>query len=336
MLKQNDGVKEPVVLEGFLLNCSSPDATSLAITVDCTKLRGNSYLVLIRELEDALSEMDRSHAERESRGRSLRGRYRRHLAGKDILRSRRLTLIPYPSNITNRVGNLRRELYYAINRVCLDLQREQTGRKHRVIYLLPYSKAPEMMILLESLNKEIDEINGELTQLRELEVPKILAILHKYELNEGTIPDSLHSFDLNLRPVRLDPNIVEEIVETRYREQFSRLKETEQRGLELLRQELEEQRRTLVTAAIEKLRKQIEAVASRMIGTKKWSPKTAKEDIQRIREIAESTGLGALARTVLDPLVAVIDEPSKAEEILGSRNVVEGINGRIQGLLASL
>lgn len=323
-------LKEPVVLEGFFINVSSPDASALAITVDCTNLMGQSYLSLVHELEDVLSEMDVTHAERASRGRSLRGNYRRRLSGKDVTRSRRLTFIPYPSRQVNIAGNLRRELYIGLNRYSLDLQRVQEGRKHRVLYLLPFAKAPDMMILIESLNKDIDKLNEELTWMREHEVPKALAVLERYGVEpDEEVPTSLHRFSLDLRPIRLDPNLVSNLIEKRYREE-------ERRGIELIRKNLEDQRVTLVTGAIEKLRKQTEAIASRMVNQKRFSREGAKKDIQRLKEIADSAGLKALSQAVLVPLALAVDDPAKAKELLGSVNVVEGVNERIQGLLRSL
>jgi hypothetical protein len=329
-----------VILEGFLLSASSPDATSLAINLDCTGLQGETYLRLIAELEDHLSTLDQIYSDpkRRTRGRSIRGRYRRHLAGRDVMRSKKLTFVPYPSRIVNSVGNLRRELYQGLNRECLDLQREVVGNKHRVIYLLPFARAPAMMLLIDSLNTDIAQLNEDLTAMREREVPRIIAILEKYGVDffdQSQIPSTLHDFSVDLRPVRLDPSVIEDIIEERYKEQFSRLKAEEQRGLGLLRVELDRQRVELVTKALEKLQLQIEAIASRMARAK-FSQEQARIDIARIREIAESTGLNALATQVLDPLSEVINEPGRAQEVLGTQDVAAGVSLRIQGLINSL
>lgn len=329
--------KTTVILEGFLINVSSPDSMSLAINVDCTALRGDKYLALIRELEDALSRMDQSYTERSVRGRSLRGHYRRHLMGPSIMRTRRLTFVPYPSKMINRPGNMRRNLYYELNANCLNLQRETIGRRHRVTYLLPYVRAPSMMLYIEGLNREIRKINDELLHLKKQEVSKVLKILDKYGVDGNiAIPERLHEFSLNLRPVTLDPQIVEDLVEHKYKEQFDRLREGEKQGLELLQQELDRQRRILVTEAIEKLRRQLESIASRFIGTKKFSPKQARQDLERLKEIAESTGLSALATTAIDPLIQIAENPEKAEELIGNKDPVQGVSMRIQGLIESL
>jgi len=329
--------KPSVILEGFLLDVNSPDAESLAITVDCTTLPGEKYLTLIRDLEDFLSDMDRGYSERKVRGRSLKGRYRRHLYGQEVLRTRRLSFIPYPSKVANLPGNLRRALYYEVNRQCLVLQREHTGRRRRVVYLLPFPKAPELMVYVDNLNRQIEDLNKELHRLKDTEVAKILAILEKYGV-DGNLPvgSHLHGFSLNPRPVRLDPGIVEELVEKRYREQFERVKEEERRGYDLLRQELEYQRRTLISQAIDNLRGQIQAVASQVLAAGKKSPTRAKAELRRIKELAESAGLRALGESVINPLIEAIDNPEKTEALLGSRNLVEGVSLRIQGLVDSL
>lgn len=315
---------------------NSPDSESLAITVDCTALPGDRYLQLIRELEDFLSEMDRGYSQRQVRGRSLRGRYRRHLYGQEVLRTRRLSFIPYPSRVANLPGNMRRGLYFEVNRQCLVLQRERSGRRRRVVYLLPFARAPELMVYVDNLNKEIQDLNKELERLRETEVKKVLAILEKYGVGHTPVASRLHGFSVNPRPVRLDPAIVEGLIEERYREQFTRLKEEERRGYDLLRRELENQRRTLIAQAINNLRAQIESIASAVLGAQKMKPQRAKAELQRLKELAESAGLAALSAAVINPLIEVVDSPEKAEELLGSKDLVEGVSLRTQGLIDSL
>jgi len=326
--------KKGVVLEGFLLDLNSPDSESLAVTVDCSDLAGERYLALIRELEDRLSEVDKSYAERAVKGRSLKGRYRRHLSG---LRTRRLTFIPYPSRMVNVPGNLRRSLYQTVNRECLSLQRETLGRRHRVVYLLPFTRAPDFMLYVDRLNKQITALNKELETLRRTEVEDVLKILDTYGVNgETSVPTRLHGFSVNPRPIRLDPTIIEELVEQRYKAQLVNLREEERRGYELLRQELETQRRTLVIEAVNNLRDQLEAIASRIVGAKKINPAHAKTQLQRLKEIAESTGLTALAESVITPLIQAIDDPEQTEALLGNKDPTKGVSERTQALINSL
>jgi hypothetical protein len=321
-----------VILEGFLLDVNSPDVESLSITVDCTALSGEDYLGLIRELEDVLSDMDRAYAERQVRGRTLKGRYRRHLAENGTVRTRKLTLIPYPSNLANLPGNLRRSLYHEINRRCLTLQRDIYGRMHRVVYLLPFSQAPELMLYVDELNKAIDRLNQELARLRVSEVPKVVAILRKYGVwRDGySIPSELHEFSISPRPVRLDPSVINHLPSLR-----AEIEEERRRGLDLLRQELENQRRTLVTEAITSLRRQIEAIASGIVEARK-RPEYARAELERIRELAESSGLRALNAAVVDPLIEAIEHPERREELMGSSDLMRGISMRTKGLIDSL
>lgn len=326
-----------VILEGFLISVNSPDAESLGITVDCTALPGDRYLALIRELEDLLSEMDITYAEREVRGRSLKGQYRRHLLGEEVERTRRLTFIPYPGRVVNVPGNLRRALYYELNRRCLVLQRQKLGRKHRVVYLLPFDKAPDMMLFVDGLNKEIANINRELKRLSEAEVPKVLTILDRYGVDGHVYAyHELHGFSINPRPVRLDPMIIDNLVEERYRVHLSQLKEEQQRGYELLRTELESQRRTLVRQAVDNLSSQISYITQQMVGAVKKRPEAAKRELQRIKDLADSAGLKAISESVIDPLLVAIENPEKVQELLGHTDIVQGVNLRVKGLIDSL
>lgn len=329
--------KPTVILEGFLLDVNSPDAESLTVTVDCTALPGERYLALVAELEDLLSEMDLVYAVREVRGRSLKGQYRRHLLEDAVERTRRLTFIPYPGKVVNIPGNLRRSLYQEVNRRCLVLQRQKLGRKHRVVYLLPFDQAPEMMLFVEGLNKEIADMNKELRRLSETEVPKVLAILDRYRVDGHVYAfHELHDFSINPRAVRLDPNIIDNLVEERYRVHLANLKDEQRRGYELLRTELESQRRTLVRQAVDNLTTQISYITSQMIGAVKKRPTTAKRELQRIKELANSAGLRAISDSVIDPLLDAIENPERVQELLGHTDVVQGVNLRVKGLLESL
>jgi len=316
---------------------NSPDAESLSVTVDCTALLGDRYLQLIGELEDLLSEMDLAYAEREVRGRSLKGAYRRHLLEDAVQRTRRLTFIPYPGRVVNVPGNLRRALYNEINRRCLVLQRQRLGRKHRVVYLLPFDQAPEMMLFVDGLNKQIGDVNKELKRLSNTEVPKVLTILDRYGV-DGRVYDfhGLHDFSINPRAVRLDPNIIDNLVEERYRVHLAQLKEEQRRGFELLRTELESQRRTLVRQAVDNLSSQITYVTQQAVGAVKKRPERAKQELRRIKELAESAGLRAISQAVIDPLIGAIDHPEKVEEILGHKDIMQGVNLRVKALLDTL
>jgi len=329
--------KPSVILEGFLLDVNSPDAESLAITVDCTALPGDRYLGLIGELEDLLSEMDLAYAEREVRGRSLKGAYRRHLLEDAVQRTRRLSFIPYPGKVVNVPGNLRRALYYEINRRCLILQRQMLGRKHRVVYLLPFDKAPDMMLFLDGLNKEIADVNKELKRLSETEVPKVLTILDRYRVDGNVFSfHDLHPFSINPRAVRLDPSIIENLVEERYRVHLAQLKEEQRRGFELLRTELESQRRTLVRQAVDNLSSQITYITQQAIGALKKRPERAKQELQRIKDLANSAGLKAISDSVIDPLIGAIENPERVEAILGHKDIMQGVNLRVKALIDSL
>jgi hypothetical protein len=41
-------------------------------------------------------------------------------------------------------------------------------------------------------------------------------------------------------------------------------------------------------------------------------------------------GLEAVASTVIDPLVAVVENPEKAMELFGTKDLTQGVSGRIK------
>ena len=71
--------------------------------------------------------------------------------------------------------------------------------------------------------------------------------------------------------------------------------------LEALRRELENKRRELVINAVENLRGQINRIVKRVLAKRKL--KGVKEELERLRSLAEDVGLEAVASSVIDPLI---------------------------------
>ncbi len=331
------------MLEGFILGTHSPDAESLSIELDCTKLTGQDYLSLIRALEDVLTHIDEDYAEhREARGRGLRGKYRRLATnGKRLQRTRKLRFLPVPSPLASAVKNLRRTFYaQVIHKNCLVLKKDTVGQATRALYLLPFVKAPRFMLELAALNEKLGEVNDRIQGSFGQNVPKIRRLIKGYGIDypySGTAPldTTLHSFNVDLTPVSIDPNIVQELADTKTKEIFRNLDYEEKRGLELLRTELAEQRRNLVIGGVQQLQNEITDIVTRLLGEGRLDPDKARQDLERLKSLAESSGLEAISKSVIIPLLDVCDDPLKVEKIFGE-DAAKGIDGRMKALIHSL
>lgn len=328
---------KPVVIEGFLLSVSCPTEERLSVLLDATDLSWSKYRNLIIRLEDELAEIDEAYKKRETRGRGLRARHRRISYGKKVARHRRLKFMPYPSRFANILRKMRRDLYFYINRECMVLQIMQYGAFKRNVYILPYPRAAVFMAYLEELNKTIRDLNSQIVDYRETGYyTTVRRTLKNADLNYAVLDSEVHlpKISVDLTPLRLDPKIIEELVESRYKESFEKISEEEKRGLEALRRELENKRRDLIIKSIETLRDKTNEIVKKIVSSRKV--KGAKQELERLRNLATEVGLEAVATSVLTPLVDVIEHPEKAEEVFGTTMLSEAVNGRIAGLISSI
>ena len=326
--------KKAVIVEGFLLSVSVPTEERLSVTVNASKIGWDRYRRLIYTLQDHLAVIDDAYKLRETRGRGLGARYRRISQRR---RTRVLKFIPYPSRFANVLRTVRRDLYFEVNARCLVLNMMHFGYFKRNIYLLPYNQAPAFMSYVEEQNKEIENLNKEIEEFRKTgyfsDIRDILSEsgLDPNVLNGGV---KIPKISVDLTPLRLDPSVVEEIVETKYKKVFEKISEEEKRGLEALRRELENKRRELVVKSIESLQSRINAIIKNIVAKKKL--KDVKKELERLRSLASDVGLEAIANTVINPLIEVTEDPSKAEEILGTTDISKEIDGRIAGLIKTI
>ena len=327
---------KPVVVEGFLLNCHTPTEERLSVTFDCSDLPWPKYRDMIIKLQDLLAEIDDAYKKREGRGRSLGARYRRISYGDQVSRRRILRFIPYPNRFANVLRNVRREVYHEINMSCMILQSMKFGAYRHNIYLLPYPRAPAFMARVEEWNKTIDDLNREIMEFGEtIYFRRIKNVLENAGLNPDGLNDkpSIPKITVDLTPLRLDPQIIEEFVEDKYKRVFKKISEEERRGLEALQRELEKKRRELVVNAVESLRDQINGIVKRMLAKRKL--RGVKQELERLRSLASDVGLEAVASTVIDPLIETVENPERIEAEFGP-DVLAGVNGRISGLISSL
>ena len=326
--------KKPIIVEGFLLSVSVPTEERLSVTVNASKIGWDRYRRLIYTLQDHLAVIDDAYKKRETRGRGVGARYRRISQQR---RTRTLRFIPYPSRFANILRTIRRDLYFEVNSRCLVLNMMQFGYFKRNIYLLPYNQAPAFMAYVEERNKEIEDLNRQIAEFRKTGYFKdIRDILSGSGLDPNVLNGGVKipRISVDLTPLRLDPSVVEEIIETKYKRVFERISEEEKRGLEALRRELESKRRELVVKSIESLRSKLDEIVKNIVAGKKL--KDVKKELERLRSLASDVGLEAVANTVIRPLIEVTEDPSKAEEILGTADISKEIDGRIAGLIKTI
>jgi hypothetical protein len=325
--------REPVVLRGIHVAVHVP--TEERLTVQIEGLTPDQFRSLAADLEDWFAVVDEKYKETFIRGRGWKGRGKRVSEKK---RMRVLRFSPFPSRFSNILRIVRRDLYEELHRNCLVLEGEQYGGYRQNIYILPYANAPAFMAAVQRKNQEIDELNRRIREFQQTsyyaELKDILERHNvKLQLNGNW---QLEHVSIDATPLALEPTTVKEIVEKEYRRLFKKLEEEERRGLEALNEELERKRRELVVKGIENIEKKITTIVNRIVAGKKLKPKTVKEDLARIRRLAVSVGLESIAASVIDPLATVVDNPDKAMEIFGTKDLNVGVNGRIKALLESL
>jgi hypothetical protein len=336
--------KKAVVLRGIHVSCHVPTEERLTLLIE--GLAPDRFRSLAEALEDWFVVVDDAFKETFVRGRGWRGRGRR-VSAKSRLRVLRFS--PFPSRFSNILRSIRRDIYVELNRQCLVLEGQQYGGYKQNLYILPYANAGEFMSFIEARNREIDELNAKIEQFKKT---RYFADL-KETLKEQDVKVSLNGnwhldrIGIDITPLALETTVIKELVEeeekrlfeqldVKEREEMERLEAERRRGLEALQRELERKRKELVVKGIENIQRKIELVVRRIVGAKKLNPKNVKRDIGRLRRIAVSVGLEAVASTVIDPLVAVVDQPEKAMELFGTKDLTVGVSGRIKGLIESL
>jgi len=325
--------KKAVILRGIHIAVHSP--TEERLTVQIEGLPPDKFRSLAMALEDYFLVVDDAFKETFVRGRGWKGRGRRVSARNRI---RVLRFSPFPSRFSNILRSIRRDIYIELHKNCLVLEGTQYGGYKQNIYILPYANAPAFMSFVEEKNREIDGLNDRIKRFREtryFEDLKEILKAHNVQVNLNGNWNIEH-LSLDATPLALEPTTVKQLVEEDYKKMFNRLEDEEKRGLEALHAELERKRRELVIKGVEDIRRKIETVVKRIVGAKKLRPETVKKDIARLRRLAVSVGLEAIASTVIDPLAEVVDNPEKAMEVFGTKNLSEGIDGRIKGLIESL
>jgi len=277
-------------LKGFLLTVYCPSEESLAITVDLSQLAPAMHLRLIHELQDILAEMDIEYARREPRVRTLQARYKRLITRRE----RNIRFYPVPNYFVNKVRHIRAEVYENINMFCIKIQRFVRGGFERNLYLLAEDHAPVFIAEIEKLNEEIEELNEEIARV---DKTPIINLFFRYGIEIDPFPGlEVPKIDVQLLPIRIDPEIVKEWVEKS----------------EIVARYLQDYRMYMIRKAIDDIKERLTPIIRYFQGEIKI--KKAKKRLKELKELAESVGLKALADSVIVPLIEACDDPEKLPE----------------------
>jgi hypothetical protein len=293
-----------ISLRGFLASIHCPSEEYLSVVVDCSSLSPPTYMQLVTQLQDFLSEMDLAHAEKEVRGRSLRARYRRISANE---RLRLLKFSPFPSRVVNRLKYVRAKAYELLNSYTVTITSLESGFYRENVYVLPEN-------LAEKFISEVRRLDGELDEARRFvegfDYSGVELLLSRYGLELPRKNFNIPSVRVDILPIALERAIEEWAGKS-----------------ENVKQLLVQKQEELIKNAVEEIRKRLEPILKAMEGETKL--RKLKERLEQIRTLAEGIGLKALSETVIVPLIKATENP----EALQGRKPSEFVSGRIESLL---
>jgi len=226
-----------VVVEGYLLDFLIPTEERLSVGLDVTDVASERKYGLLRSgLEELMDEVDRKYAKRETRGRSLKGRYRLIRVGDERGERKILRFSPYPSAMANVLRNVRRLWYEALNRHSVVLARgRETAQgwvRTRCLYMVPKSKAKDLMEEVQKLNDEIEVLNGDLEKFEKSDdFARIRKWIRKMtRIDIGGYKVRIPKIELGLFEISMARGVVEEYVKDRRRETLRELLLARERG----------------------------------------------------------------------------------------------------------
>jgi hypothetical protein len=290
-----------VGLRGFLVSIHCPSEEYLMVTIDCSMLNPATYMRLVTELQDLLSEMDYAHAEGEVKGRSLKARYRRVTASE---RLRLLKFSPFPSRVMNRLKYVRAKAYELLNDYCISITAIESGFYKEKAYILPKNLADKFI-------SEINYLNGEIGEVRRFiegyDYSSVELLLSRYDLELPRKSFEIPNIRVDLLPIAFGIAI-------------------EEWASENVKQLLIQKQEELIRNAVEDIRKRLEPILKAMEGETKI--KKMKERLEQIKSIAEGLGLKALSDSVIVPLIQATEDP----QVLEGKKPSEFVSGRIASL----
>jgi hypothetical protein len=298
-------VSQEMTLRGFMVSLHCPSEELLTVTINCSELPPTTYLQLVQQLQDLLSEIDERYAAKELQGRSLRARYRRVSVDQ---RLRLLKFSPFPSRILNKIKYVRAKAYDLLHDYCLVIRSVESLYYRDNVYILPEERAEEFANAVDRLDRELDEARQ---------------IIVEHDLGEVELLISRYGLELPRRDFMIPPIRIDMFpVDLSYAIEEWAFKSS--RVQQLLAQKQEE----LVRGAVEAVREKLEPILKAMEGEMKIAK--LEERLQEIKRLAEGLGLKALAETVIEPLIVATKDPT----VLRGERPTTFVRGRIASLFA--
>lgn len=317
--------KKPIVLKGLILNVHVPTEQQISVAVDVSSLGNEGYMNFVTSLQDLFRDIDPTYAadiekadgttvKAHTRGRTIEGR---HFINYDTAkRGNGIRVVPYPSRYVNRLKAVRAEVYRIVNVYCLVLQKMKLGYFERNLYILPKNRAVQFLTEIEALEKEdIAPINQAIVDFRATaDYERVKIVFQKHHMSTINLeqPHRIGHIEVELTPLGLDPAVLDEVVAKKVRDS----------------------QRAYIEQAIRNIQAQVEPIIHKI--AEKQEIAGAKDQLAKLQQLAEETGLEALAATVIVPLTEIIDNPEKAvelsEQYFHNLNLHEGVNDRIAGL----
>jgi hypothetical protein len=335
-------MKRPVMLQGILFDMHFHGDDLLK--TQAPGLGEDVFNQLKNHLEDQMIVLDRKYAHRETSGaaswEAYGSRSKEQEDGTD--RTRSIKIRVFPRSFYNKLASFKDRLVTERLSKCIMIESYKSGRYKECIYILPYESAPSMVALIEAVNREIDMFNKEVQEyLGSQDYQNVRGVLERFHMEHLVDKKSfmIPHVEYRLIPLALNPNVVMDMVKTKEGTLNEKLQQEYESGRQLLQESLERQSQELVTAALAKLKKEIDANVTQIVMKMKTDPDRVKADLDNIRRKADMIGLEALADSVINPLKLLIDTPDRVEELFGVSvlgTLPEAVDERIKALLKSL
>lgn len=325
-----------VVVEGYLLDFMIPTEERLSVSLDVTAIATEPKYGRFRTgLEELMEQIDQAHAKRETRGRSLKGRYRlQDVAGKRGER-KILRFSPFPSVMANRLRSLRRDWYEALHKYSIILARGKetaTGYvRTRCLYMVPKAKAKPLMTVVKRMNKEIDKLNKTLEKYeRGKDYTEVRRWVQKMtKLDIGVNHTMIPHIDLGLYEVGMASGIVETYTKGKRKEALKTLQKAREKGLDDIQREVERTKHTMVEQAITDIQGRLgtclttlaEATAKKLTARRAL---TLKKRVGELQNLADSAGVGYFVAEATKNTLTLIDafEAKDQEKIREAAEIV--------------
>ncbi|MEM4301531.1 MAG: hypothetical protein QXQ70_03065 [Candidatus Caldarchaeum sp.] len=314
-----------IKLQGSIINIYAP-APLYRHSVDVSMLKWSGNLRnFINDLKELVRQMDEHYAERAIRGRNLQVNVKPVKVSGDREELRTLDVPIVPSRVENILASVRKELYDGINSICPFVEKIDLGRKKRRIYFLPNSRVNDFLELVDACNRRVSEANNIIKDYVASQYFKTLnTILTQYGFEQVQTIATVPKIRYSLLPVVLDPGIIIEYVDEKYRKDVERSILVEKK--EILR------------SALEKIRQEIDAIVNIQIQPDK-SLTTVTQKIAALENLAKDIGVADYLKQEIDRLRSMAAGYGEGDEVY-RKNLLQKIqqisNQRLKTLLKEM